>query len=52
LKALGYRWVPATLANAYFNVLSNTTKDFGMNRPMLFAWMLLGIVATATFSFD
>jgi hypothetical protein len=52
MKALGYAWVPATLANVYFNVLSNTTKDFGMNRPMLFAWMVLGIVITATLSFD
>jgi hypothetical protein len=52
MKALGYAWVPATLANAYFNVLSNKTKDFGMNREMLFAWMLLGIVTTATLSFD
>jgi hypothetical protein len=51
-KALGYAWIPATLANAYFNVLSSTTKDFGMNRRMLFAWMVLGIVVTATLSFD
>jgi hypothetical protein len=52
MKALGYGWVPPTLANAYFNVLSNQTKDFGMNRPMLFVWMVLGIVTTATLSID
>jgi hypothetical protein len=52
MKALGYGWVPPTVANAYFNVLSDQTKDFGMNRPMLFVWMVLGIVTTATLSFD
>jgi hypothetical protein len=52
MKALGYAWVPATLANAYFNVLSDKTKEFGMNRPVLFAWMILGMVVTGTLSFD
>jgi hypothetical protein len=52
MKALGYAWIPATVANAYFNLISNKTKDFGMNRPVLFAWMVLGVVITATLSFD
>jgi hypothetical protein len=52
MKAVGYAWLPPTLANAYWNVLSDTTKDFGLNRPMLFAWMVLGIAVTATLAFD
>jgi hypothetical protein len=52
MKALGYAWLPATLASVYFNILSNTTKDFRLNRPILFAWMVIGIVVTGTLSFD
>jgi hypothetical protein len=52
MKALGYAWIPATAANAYFNLISNKTTDFGMNRPVLSAWMVLGIVITATLSLD
>jgi hypothetical protein len=52
MKALGYAWIPATVGNAYFNVFSNKTKEFGMNRPILFSWMALGVVITATLAFD
>jgi hypothetical protein len=52
MKALGYAWMPTTLAIVYFNILSNTMKDFRLNRPILFAWMVLGIVVTTTLSFD
>jgi hypothetical protein len=52
IKAVGYAWLPETLANAYWNVLTYTTKDLGLNRPMLFAWMVLGMAVTATLSFD
>jgi hypothetical protein len=52
MKAVGYAWLPGTLANAYWNVLTDTTKDLALNRQMLFVWMVIGMAVTATLSFD
>jgi hypothetical protein len=52
MRALGYSWIPFTVGNACFNLFSDKTKEIGMNRPILFSWMALGIVITATLAFD
>jgi len=51
MKALGYSYIPATLGNAYLNLLSDETKKRGLNRSALAAWMVLGLVTIGTLSF-